>query len=412
MSLERAILVGAGEGRHIEELGRLASTLGLSVVGSLEQNRRDGSGYLGKGKREELSRLVSETNADCILADDELTTSQARTLERSSAPVVDRTELIIRIFESHAHDASSRLETELAELSYTLPRVKGYNTYFSRLGGGGSTTRGPGEQQIEYDRRTIRRRIGIIQRKLEEEKKAHYTQTSRLRDSGPARVSLVGYTNAGKTTILNSLSGSSKSTKDRLFETLETTSRLVEGESQRPDFVVTDTVGFINKLPTQLVHSFHSTLESAAEADVLVLCADSSSANLEEEIKTIKETLPDVIPAGPDEPGNKKMILCLNKLDLLEDAEELKIKRDYGDSVMISAFEDISPLLEEIYRKISDERFTMDLLIPHEDYRALANLYGQAEILKRKTTEKGTSVRVTMPKELTDKYSDYRVDTG
>lgn len=406
MSLERAILVGAGEGRHIEELGRLASTLGLSVVGSLEQNRRDGSGYLGKGKREELSRLVSETNADCILADDELTTSQARTLERSSAPVVDRTELIIRIFESHAHDASSRLETELAELEYTLPRVKGYNTYFSRLGGGGSTTRGPGEQQIEYDRRTIRRRIGIIQRKLEEEKKAHYTQTSRLRNSGPAKVSLIGYTNAGKTTILNSLSGSSKSTKDRLFETLETTSRLVEGESQRPDFVVTDTVGFINKLPTQLVHSFYSTLESAAEADVLVLCADSSSANLEEEIKTVKETLSDVISAEPDD---KKMILCLNKLDLLEDAEKFKIERDYGESVMISALEDTSPLFEEIYRKISDERFTMDLLIPHEDYRALANLYGQAEILKKETTEKGTSVRVTMPEELTDKYSDYRV---
>lgn len=408
MSFERAILVGAGEERHIEELGRLANTLGLSVIGSLEQNRRDGAGYLGKGKREELSQLVSEKQADCILTDDELTASQARTLERASAPVIDRTELIIRIFESHASSASSRLEAELAELEYRLPRVKGHNTYFSRLGGGGATTRGPGEQQLEYDRRTIRRRIGIIRRKLEEEKKSRNTRTSRLKKKGPARVALVGYTNAGKTTILNSLSGSERSTKDRLFETLETATRVVQEDSQRPDFVVTDTVGFISKLPTQLVHSFASTLESATEADVLVLCADASSENLEEEIQTVKDTLADLTSGEPGE-HPKQMIICLNKADLLSDEQKRRLLRTYEEAVVISAIEDVSPLVEAIQSKISDSGLTIKLLIPHADYGAVASLYGHADIHDKRTTESGVVVKATLPKDLLGRYSEYRI---
>lgn len=408
MSFERAILVGAGEERHIDELGRLANTLGLSVIGSLEQNRRDGAGYLGKGKREELSQLVSEKQADCILTDDELTASQARTLERASAPVIDRTELIIRIFESHASDASSRLEAELAELEYRLPRVKGHNTYFSRLGGGGATTRGPGEQQLEYDRRTIRRRIGIIRRKLEEEKKSRNTRTSRLKKKGPARAALVGYTNAGKTTILNSLSGSERSTKDRLFETLETATRVVQEDSQRPDFVVTDTVGFISKLPTQLVHSFASTLESVTEADVLVLCADSSSENLEEEIKTVKDTLANLTSGEPGE-QHKQMIICLNKADLLSDEQERKLLNTHKEAVVISAIEDVSPLVEAIQSKISDSGLTIKLLIPHADYGAVASLYGHADIHDKRTTESGMLIKATLPKDLLGRYSEYRI---
>lgn len=408
MSFERAILVGAGEERHIDELGRLANTLGLSVIGSLEQNRRDGAGYLGKGKREELSQLVSEKQADCILTDDELTASQARTLERASAPVIDRTELIIRIFESHASDASSRLEAELAELEYRLPRVKGHNTYFSRLGGGGATTRGPGEQQLEYDRRTIRRRIGIIHRKLEEEKKSRNTRTSRLKKKGPARVALVGYTNAGKTTILNSLSGSERSTKNRLFETLETATRVVQGDSQRPNFVVTDTVGFISKLPTQLVHSFASTLESTTEADVLVLCADASSENLEEEIQTVKDTIADLTSGEPRE-QHRQMIICLNKADLLSDEQERKLLNTYREAVVISAIGDVSPLVEAIQSKISNSGLTIKLLIPHADYGAVASLYGYADIHDERTTESGMLIKATLPKDLLGRYSEYRI---
>ncbi|HEY6712063.1 MAG TPA: GTPase HflX, partial [Rubrobacter sp.] len=163
MSEERVVLAGAGDRRHMAELGRLAITLGIEVAGELEQGRRDGTGYLGRGKREELRELVEQTGARFVIADDELTASQARVLEKAcGVSVVDRTELIIRIFEAHARDAASRLEVELADLEYRLPRVKGKNPELSRLGGGGVTTRGPGEQQLEYDRRVIRERIATI----------------------------------------------------------------------------------------------------------------------------------------------------------------------------------------------------------------------------------------------------------
>jgi GTP-binding protein HflX len=186
MSEERAVLAGAGERRHMAELGRLASTLGIEVAGVLEQGRRDGTGYLGRGKREELRELVEETGVRFVIADDELSASQARVLERAcGAWVVDRTELIIRIFEAHARDAASRLEVELADLEYRLPRIKGKNPELSRLGGGGVTTRGPGEQQLEYDRRVIRERIATIIRKLEEEKVGRAVRGARLREEGP-----------------------------------------------------------------------------------------------------------------------------------------------------------------------------------------------------------------------------------
>src|SRR5215207_7657081 len=205
---ERAILVGAGEDRQMGELVRLAETLGLEVVEALEQGRRDGSGYLGRGKREELSGLIRRAGAGLVVADDELSASQARVLEKAAGvTVVDRTLLIIRIFEAHARDAASRLEVELAELTYRVPRVRGGYKALSRLGGGGVTTRGPGEQQLEYDRRVIRERIATINRKLKEEKAGRTVRGARLREEGPPTVALVGYTNAGKTTILNALSG-------------------------------------------------------------------------------------------------------------------------------------------------------------------------------------------------------------
>src|ERR687893_550629 len=354
MREERAVLVGAGEPRYVAELGRLAATLGMEVVGVMEQGRRDGTGYLGRGKREELGELVRREEARFVVSDDELTASQARVLEKGAGvSVVDRTELIIRIFEAHARDAASRLEVELADLEYRLPRVKGKNPELSRLGGGGVTTRGPGEQQLEYDRRAIRRRIDTINRKLEDESAARAVRGARLKKGGPPTVALVGYTNAGKTTILNALSGAGRSTRDRLFETLETTTRLVEGGSvdgdgsgARPDFVVTDTVGFIRKLPTQLVHSFASTLEATRDADVTVLCADASSDELEAEIRTVSQTLSETLGEGNGS-GAGPTILCLNKVDLLSEEREAELRREYPGAVAISALEGCEALLEE-----------------------------------------------------------------
>jgi GTP-binding protein HflX len=414
MSEERAVLIGAGETRHMAELGRLAGTLGIEVSAVLDQNRRDGTGYLGRGKREELRELVDEVGARFVVADDELTASQARVLEKScGVSVVDRTELIIRIFEAHARDAASRLEVELADLEYRLPRVKGKNPELSRLGGGGVTTRGPGEQQLEYDRRVIRERMATINRKLKEEKAGRAVRGARLREAGPPTVALVGYTNAGKTTILNALSGAGRSTKDRLFETLETTTRLVEGNAAdgesggaRPDFVVTDTVGFIRKLPTQLVHSFASTLESAHDADIRVLCADASSKELGAEISTVIQTLSGA-PAKENGSETGPTILCLNKIDLLDEESRRKLRGEFPDAVMLSALAGCEDLLAEIYANIASERTRMALLIPHSEYAAVAHLYGLAEIHRQENTPAGVRMDVSLPRSATARYAPY-----
>src|ERR687898_1225428 len=413
ISEDRSVLVGAGEPRHVEELGRLATTLGMEVADVLEQGRRDGTGYLGRGKREELRELVGDTGARFVVADDELTASQARVLERAAGTtVVDRTELIIRIFEAHARDAASRLEVELADLEYRLPRVKGRNPELSRLGGGTVLARGPGEQQLEYDRRAIRRRMETINRKLEEERAARAVRGARLKKEGPPTIAHVGYTNAGKTTILNALSGSARSTNDRLFETLETTTRLVEGmrkngaDGMWPDFVVTDTVGFIRKLPTQLVHSFASTLEVARGCDVTVVCADASSEELEEEIQTVTRTLSGAIEDGV---GMGPMVMCLNKMDLVSEARAAELRKDHPHAIAISAIEDCEALVEELYRAIASRRERMRVFIPHAEYAAASRLYGLAEIHAQKNTESGLWMDVSLPRSASGKYASYRV---
>ncbi|CAN5883947.1 GTPase HflX [soil metagenome] len=419
----RAILVGAGENRYLDELSRLADTLGLTVVDSLEQNRRDGAGYVGKGKREELADLVQICDAELVVTDDELTASQARTLARASgASVVDRTELIIRIFEAHARDAASRLEVELADLEYRLPRVKGRNPALSRLGGGvggGRVTRGPGEQQLEYDRRAIRRRIEAINRKLSDEKRARQVRGARLNSDGPPVVALVGYTNAGKTTMLNSLSGTHRSTADRLFETLETTTRRVsspgneQGSSAKPQYVVTDTVGFIRKLPTQLVHSFASTLEAAHNADLVVFCADASSDSVDDEISTattILATRQDADSvAATNGSFSGKSILCLNKIDLLTPTELAALKRKYPAAVFVSARSNTEELSEAIYDAVLSDRERIQLLIPHDEYGLANGLYGNAEIHASKDTVEGLWLDVSLSEAARGQYEPYRL---
>jgi GTPase len=343
-----------------------------------------------------------------------LTASQARVLEKAcGVSVVDRTELIIRIFEAHARDAASRLEVELADLEYRLPRVKGKNPELSRLGGGGVTMRGPGEQQLEYDRRVIRDRIVTINRKLKDEKAGRAVRNARLREAGPPTVALVGYTNAGKTTILNALSGTRRSTKDRLFETLQTTTRLVKGGNNngrdgavRPDFVVTDTVGFIRKLPSQLVHSFASTLEAARDADFRVLCADASSEDLGDEISTVTTTLSGTF-ASENGFATGTTILCLNKMDLLDNELIRELRAKYPDALMISALSGCEDLLEEIYASIASRRQRMVLLIPHSDYAAASHLYGLAEIHARENTPEGVRMDVSLPLAATPRYAPY-----
>jgi GTP-binding protein HflX len=412
---KRAVLVGAGEDREIGELGRLARTLGLEAVGSLEQGRRDGTGYLGRGKREALARLVGMVKADIVVTDDELSASQARVLEKTArVPVLDRTALIIRIFEAHARDAASRLEVELAELTYRLPRIKGRNPALSRLGGGVGT-RGPGEQQLEYDRRAIRERMGRIRKRLGEEKAARKVRGTRLKEQGPPSVALVGYTNAGKTTILNALSGEKRSTADRLFETLDTTTRLVAGTTgngkgdARPEFVLTDTVGFIRKLPTQLVHSFASTLEVTEGADVIVLCGDASSDKLAEEIRIAEDVLAETLSRNGAAGSGQETILCLNKSDLLSEERKRELAVSYPGAVLLSARTDASPLLDAVHQALAKKRVRMRLLIPHAEYGAVSGLYGRAEIHTRENTTDGLVLDVTLSTPQARRYAHYRI---
>lgn len=412
----KAFLVGAGENIRLEELGRLVETLGLEVVGMLDQGRRDGVGYLGRGKRRELAGLVEGSGAGFVVTDDELTASQARVLERDAgAPVVDRTELIIRIFEAHARDRASRMEVELADLAYRLPRVKGRNDALSRLGGsvgGGRIARGPGEQQLEYDRRAIRERMETLKSRLDGERGSRVVRGSRRKKAGTPGVALLGYTNAGKTTILNALSGAGRSTADRLFETLETATRLVEGgatangSEARPDFVVTDTVGFISKLPTQLVRSFESTLEESRDADVRVLCADAASPDLEGEIQTVNETLFGTLGEDAD---RGVQILCLNKVDLLAESRLKGLRVDYPEAVLTSAIKgDVSGLVDAIYGAISVGRERMEILVPHSEYGVASSLYGIAEIHASEDTMSGLWLDVTVPLSAVSRYSPYR----
>src|SRR3712207_2286103 len=263
-------------------------------------------------------------------------------------------------------------------------------------------------------RRVIRRRMETINRKLEEGRAARAVRGTRLKKEGPPTVALVGYTNAGKTTILNSLSGARRSTKDRLFETVETTTRLVEGGSgnghngARPDFVVTDTVGFIRKLPTQLVYSFASTLEAARDADVRALCADASSEDLRDEISTVSGTMAKTLGDG-NGGGPAQTILCLNKMDLVPEARARELRGAYPEAVMISALEGCEALLERIYRAIASGRDRMKVLIPHADYAAASRLYGLAEIHAQENTTDGLWMDVSLPRSASARYAPYKV---
>ncbi len=269
----------------------------------------------------------------------------------------------------------------------------------------------------------IRGRIETINRRLREEKAGREVRGTRLKEGGPPTVALVGYTNAGKTTILNALSGARRSTKDRLFETLETTTRLVEGAGKngrdgaadgatRPDFVVTDTVGFIRKLPTQLVHSFASTLEAARDADVVILCADASSEELEDEVRTVRRTLAGGAAGGAAAEviaGSTAPVLCLNKMDLVSEKRARELTREYPDAVKISALSGCEPLLAEIYRRVADQRERMQVLIPHSEYGVASRLYGLAEIHAQRNTTTGLWLDVSLPRSASARYRPYKV---
>jgi GTP-binding protein HflX len=410
---ERAFLLGVyakgtAGGDELEELRELARTSGAAPVGELVQHRArpDTRTFVGKGKLVELKRAYGEAAAEVLLVDDELSPTQQRTLEDElGARVVDRTQLILDIFAQHARSSEGKLQVELAQLEYNLPRMRGMWKHLERLGGGVGT-RGPGESQLETDRRLARTRVSLLKRRLRALEGQRATRRKeRVRAASPT-IALAGYTNVGKSTLLNALTGADASVDDRLFETLDPTTRAFEHDGKR--YLVTDTVGFIRKLPTQLVEGFAATLEETLVADLVLHVADASlpEERLRETISAVTGVLAEIGADGiPVE-------LVLNKVDAIDALARRRVEHAFPRALLVSARtgEGLEALRVRIADLFSDRFEDVRLLVPYADGRALTALYDLgAPIAERRDTPDGVRVRARLPRAEAARFARYLV---
>jgi GTP-binding protein HflX len=389
----------------LDELGRLAESAGAEVVGRMTQDRRAPTPglYFGKGKVDELRTWSREQGANLMISDDSLSPIQERNLGGSlGLKVIDRTALILDIFAQRARTMEGKLQVELAQLSYLLPRLVGQWKHLERLGGG-IGTRGPGETQLESDRRIIRHRIQKLRAELSRVRVHRRLVRDRRQATGYPVVALVGYTNAGKTTLLNQLTGAERVAADRLFVTLDPAARLVSAPGHAP-FILTDTVGFIRKLPHQLVAAFKATLEELAEADLLVHVVDASHPGLEEQMAAVESLLAELGLSG------RSTIVALNKVDRLEVDSALDALTARFDAVALSARtgEGVEALLERIDRQFRPRAERMRLLIPYRDGPALALCYERGRVLDRADLPEGIRVDVEVPRRVAGQLEAYR----
>mgnify|MGYP001375656226 FL=1 len=372
---------------HLEELALLTDTAGgIPVAKVLQQrNRPDVSSYVGKGKLTELKGQMSALGAKTIIFDDDLSPTQIRNVEKvTDAKVLDRSALILDIFASRAQTAAAKTQVELAQLQYLLPRLTRYWTHLSRQSGG-IGTKGPGETQIETDRRIIGQRIGVLKSKLEKLDKQLTTQR-KSRDQ-MTRLSLVGYTNAGKSTLMNALTDSGVFAENRLFATLDSTVR--RHQLRTHEILLSDTVGFIRKLPHHLVQSFKSTLDEVREADLLIHLVDGSSTMVHEYIEVVQQTLKEL------KSNNKQTLLVFNKVDRMDDEQHEMLRGEYPNALYISAIRGIglSELEEAIEQEIESHYIKVDLDIPIQAYKAVAFIHEHAHVENEKYT--GEFVHIT-----------------
>lgn len=413
---ERAILVGVESEESIDELEELAEACGVKVLNKVIQYRSsiDSAFYVGKGKVEELALMRQVYSANVIIFDDELSASQVRNLEENiGAKVIDRTTLILEIFATRARSREAKIQVELAQLKYRLPRLTGLGTVLSRTGGG-IGTRGPGEKKLETDKRHIREKIYDLNDELKKIRKVRETQRER-RNALP-KVSLVGYTNAGKSTLRNKLceiaypKESIKKEKvfeaDMLFATLDITTRAVLLPDNRV-ITLTDTVGFIKKLPHDLVEAFKSTLEEVVFSDLLLHVVDCSSSYAEEQIKAVHEVL------GQLGAADKPMMLVLNKIDKAGEEAVEAIADRYRDMklVRISAREEINLdlLLSEIAEVLPYTLKEIRFLIPYSDQSFVAYLHRNSKVLEEEYRDDGTYVKALVDDEALSKCKKYEV---
>ena len=405
---ERAVLVGLdsdGEGADsVDELEQLANTAGAVVVGKVIQSRRvpDSATYVGRGKAEELALLCRANNANLVIFDDELTASQIRNLENIiGLRIIDRTALILDIFARRAISREGKLQVELAQLRYRLPRLTGMGIALSRLGGG-IGTRGPGEKKLETDRRHIYRRIREIEKDLEKVKDRRQALRERRQKNRIPVVALVGYTNAGKSSLMNALSGSSVLVENKLFATLDPVSRSIELPNGQQALLV-DTVGFINKLPHDLVEAFKSTLEEAIYADLLLHVVDSASPNLMDQIGVVEELL--------DSLGcNQPIITVYNKIDLLDEKQQLllPVKKPV---VYVSAINKVNldKLIDAVTENLPITRRRVELLIPYTEGQVLSQIHDQGQVLKEEYRDDGIFIFAELDSATYGKFKSYKI---
>jgi GTP-binding protein HflX len=390
----------------MEELSRLAETAGAEVLTTVVQERtqRNPRLHFGKGKVEEVRALARSLGAGLLISDDPLTPVQERNLTRAlDLRVIDRTALTLDIFAQRARTSEGKLQVELAQLTYLLPRLVGQWAHLERLGGG-IGTRGPGETQLESDRRVVRRRIAQIHEALEGVQRHRRLLRTHRRDVGLSVVALVGYTNAGKTTLLNRIAGANAPTADQLFVTLDPSARLVSGGGRAP-FVLTDTVGFIQKLPTQLVAAFKATLEELEDAQLLLHVVDASHPHAREHMSAVYRVLEEL--GLEDRPA----LTVMNKLDRLAEPNGLvrEILAEGGVAVSARTGEGLDALLARVGDALSATRSSLRLLVPYERGGVLSRVYARGRVLRREDRSDGICLDVEIPRALEGLVLPYRI---
>jgi GTPase len=393
---------------ELGEFEELARTAGVRPVARVVQHRPepDPRTYVGKGKLDELKHEYGGTKAEVLLVDAELSPSQQRLLENTlQARVVDRTQLILDIFAQHAVSAEGKLQVELAQLEYNLPRMRGMWKHLERLGGGVGT-RGPGESQLESDRRQARRRVSLLKDRLEELSKQRDVRRKERRRTQTPTVALAGYTNVGKSTLLNALTDADVSVRNRLFETLDPTTRGFEYEGRK--YLLTDTVGFVRRLPHQLVEGFAATLEETLVADLVLHVVDASVSEerLIEMIDAVNSVLHEI---GADE---LPIELVLNKIDAVDDERRRKLGNRYPDALQVSALtgEGMDALRARIADRFADLFEPVRLLLPYKDGGKLNELYALgAPIEERQDTSEGVLVVARLPRREINRFARYLV---
>jgi GTP-binding protein HflX len=411
---QRAFLVAATpEGEDLAELGELLRTAGVATVGELVQHRErpHPNTYLGPGKVEELKATLKRADANVVACDDELSPRQERNLEEAlGVPVIDRTAVILDIFADHAHSAEGKLQVELAQLEYNLARMRGLWTHLERLGAGridgGIGTRGPGETQIETDRRLARDRITALRRKLERVSSSRGVMRAERERAALPQIALAGYTNAGKSTLLNALAGSEVEVRDRLFHTLDPTTRTARLGGRA--FLMTDTVGFIRKLPHQLVDAFGATLEETRQADLIVHVVDASvpEAELLEMMRAVDDVLEEIAA------GEVTRLLVLNKADLIDAETRRELGFRHPEGVLVSGVtgEGLDVLGERVQEAFARTLRDVELLVPYAEGGRLAELYDLADGLEREETADGVRVTARVPASVAARYERFAVN--